>query len=168
MSVRSQLIGAAVCVVLGMAAAWIAQEWRHGAKQSRLEAAHARLLEQQAQAVVASVQAARNEEQRRIAALEEQRDNFQRMATAARADAAGARADVAGVYQYIRQILADARGRDPALADGGPAAGSPLDMLAYMLGRAVDRATELAEYADSARIAGLTCERSYDHVRSPE
>jgi hypothetical protein len=38
-------------------------------------------------------------------------------------------------------------------------------LLAYMLGRAVDRATALAGIADRARIAGLTCQRAYDSLR---
>jgi len=53
--------------------------------------------------------------------------------------------------------------RNPTLAAGGPPTGSSVDMLAHVLGRAVQAAGQLAEYADRARIAGLTCERAYGH-----
>lgn len=58
-----------------------------------------------------------------------------------------------------------AASRDPTLADGSPSGATAIDLLAYMLGRTVDRAAALAGIADRARIAGLTCERAYDEVR---
>lgn len=59
-------------------------------------------------------------------------------------------------------------GRDPNLTDGSPAGADAVDLLAYMLGRVSDRATKLAGIADRARIAGVTCERSYDAVAAAE
>lgn len=52
-------------------------------------------------------------------------------------------------------------GRAASAAEGSPPAGDPIGVLADVLGRADQRAGELAEYADSARNAGITCERAY-------
>jgi len=68
------------------------------------------------------------------------------------------------LQQRVDTLLADARASNPALADGGPTAGTSIDLLAYVFGRALDAAGQLAEYADSARIAGLTCARAYDSL----
>ncbi len=162
---RTELIAIVVAVALGVVSAWTAQEWRHGAKQARIEAAHASLLEQQAQAVVESVQAARNEEQRRFAELEKTSNEAIQIAAAARADADSRAASLLWLRERIDTLLADARSRHPALADGGPSTGAAIDMLAHMLDGALDVAGQLAEYADQARIAGLTCERSFDSLR---
>jgi len=123
------------------------------------------VLEQMAQATVASVEAARTEEARRTAAVEKQRDLAQTIAAAARADADTRAASERRLRQRIDTLLAGAVGSNPALADGGPAAGAPIDMLAHVLGRALEAAGQLAAYADQARVAGLTCERSYDSLR---
>lgn len=158
--------GYAAAAVLAFGVGWLINGWRHDAQLARLEAAHAVLLEQQALAVVESVEAARQLEQRRVAAVEEQRDHAQKLAAAARADADTRAASERRLRERINTLLADARGRNPALADGGPAAGAPIDLLAHVLDRALEAAGQLAEYADRARIAGFTCERSYDGVRS--
>ena len=167
MSIRSQLIGAAVCVALGMAAAWIVQEWRHGAKQARLEAAHSQLLEQQAHAVVESVQAARNEEKRRTDAVEKQRNDAIEQNEALAAGVAAGRA----VSERLRQQLATLRARtggvDTAAAERGegqPGA-DPIGLLIGVLEGLDSTGREVAEYADRLRIAGLACEGSYDSLR---
>lgn len=124
---------AAAAMVGALAAgsgAWTAQAWRYTAQLADVRAAHAQERDAQAQATVAAVEAVRNEERRRMAAL-------------ARAAAT----------------------REPTLAEGSPAGAAAVDLLAYMLGRAVDRAQALAGVADRARIAGLTCERVYRVLR---
>ncbi|MCW3641558.1 DUF2514 domain-containing protein, partial [Burkholderia cenocepacia] len=80
--------------------------------------------------------------------------------TAALADAFAARAAAGSLQQRVDQLAAAAR--HPAVAAGSPAAGDALDMLADVLGRIDQRAGDLAEYADRARIAGQQCERDYD------
>ncbi|AOK00204.1 DUF2514 family protein [Burkholderia vietnamiensis] len=111
-------------------------------------------------ALLAAVAAARAEEQRRTAAQSEIAKDANQQRTAALADAFAARAAAGSLQQRVDQLVAAAR--HPTAAAGGPAAGDALDLLADVLGRADERAGELAEYADRARIAGQQCERDYD------
>ncbi len=113
-------------------------------------------------AQIAAVTAARAEEQRRPAAQSEIANNANQQRTAAIAEAFAARAAAGSLQQRVDQLVAAAR--HPAASSGGPAAGDPLDLLADVLGRADQRAGELAEYADRARIAGQQCERDYDSL----
>jgi len=152
---RGYAAAAVVAASLAGPTGWIAQGWRKDAQ-------HAQYLAAQAQATVAAVEAARIEERRRTAAVEKARDDAQKQAAVAAADASAARVAGQRLRARIDAILADASSRDPALASGGAPTGAPLDLLAYMLRGAIDRAGQLAEYADHARIAGLTCERAYD------
>lgn len=165
MSIKAYLITGAVAAALAGGAVWIVQGWRYDAQIAVIERDRATQLEQLAWATVESVEAARSEGTRRTAVVESERDNAKEMARSAIADAVTARADAGRLRGRIGEILTDATRRDPALVDGGPPAGSTVDMLAHVLGRAIDTAEQLAAYADSARIAGLTCERTYDGVR---
>lgn len=107
-----------------------------------------------------AVDAARAEEQRRTAAQSEIANDANQQRTAALADAFAARAAAGSLQQRVDQLVAAAR--HPAVTAGSPATGDALDLLADVLGRADERAGELAEYADRARIAGQQCERDYD------
>ncbi|MBR8316077.1 DUF2514 family protein [Burkholderia dolosa] len=78
----------------------------------------------------------------------------------ARADAVAAASAADGLRKQVSVLVE--RARDPTAATGGAPAGDALDLLADVLGRTSDAATELADYADRARIAGRQCERSYD------
>lgn len=159
--------GYAAAAIAGAAVAWTVQGWRYGAEIAELQRQQAEENDAQAQATVAAVEAARTEERRRTAAVEKARDDAQTLAAAAAADAAGARSERDRMRARANTLARAAAGRDPTLADGSPAGAAAVDLLAYMLGRAVDRAEALAGVADRARIAGLTCERSYDGLRSP-
>ncbi|AOK40853.1 DUF2514 family protein [Burkholderia vietnamiensis] len=111
---------------------------------------------------------------RQIKDLTAERDTFRRRTAAqqeiatdaakerdqARADAVAAASAADGLRRQV-VILVDGA-RHSAAAAGGPPAGDALDLLADVLGRADQRAGELAEYADRARIAGQQCERDYD------
>jgi len=172
MSFRPAMIGwrgyAVATLVGGLVlggAAWVVQGWRWDAKLARADAMHAAERDAQAQATVTAVEAAREEERRRTAAVEKVRDEAQGMAAAAAADAAGARAEHDWLRARANALARAAAGRDPTLAVGSPSGASAVDLLAHMLGRAIDRAEALAAIADSSRIAGLTCERAYDEVR---
>ncbi|WP_175920404.1 DUF2514 family protein [Burkholderia pyrrocinia] len=111
-------------------------------------------------AQVAAVIAARAEEQRRTAAQQEIAKDANQQRTAALADAFAARAAAGSLQQRVNELVGAAR--HPTPAAGSPAAGDALDLLADVLGRADQRAGDLAEYADRARIAGKQCERDYD------
>lgn len=84
---------------------------------------------------------------------------------AARADARRAAADARRVRDAAAGVAA-ASGGAAAAGDCTPAADAAR-MHAELLGRAVDRAATLAEYADAAAAAGRACERSYDALMSP-
>lgn len=157
-------VGLAVAA-LASTAAWTVQGWRADARAARIEAAWAAERETSALAIVAAVDAAREEERRRTAALEKVRDDATKQAAAAARDAAGARAERDGLRARANTLAGAAVARDPAAADGSPTGAAAVDLLAYMLSRVSDRAEELASIADSARIAGLTCERAYGGVR---
>lgn len=146
----------------GAAVTWIAQGWRYGAEIAELQRQQAEENDAQAQATVAAVEAARTEERRRTAAVEKARDDAQTLAAAAAADATGARDERDRMRARANTLARAAVARDPVLAEGSPAGAAAFDLLAYMLGGAVDRAEALAGVADRARIAGLTCERAYD------
>ena len=66
-----------------------------------------------------------------------------------------------------QDLAAVARSRCAASTtpSSGPAGGDPIGVLADVLGRADQRAGELAAIADSARIRGLTCEAEYERAR---
>lgn len=146
--------------------AWVAQGWRYGAQIATLEASHAKVMDDQAQATVAAVEAARTEERRRTAAVEKARDEAQEKARIAADDAAGVRNELGRLRAHASALARSAIARDPSAADGGPSGAGAVDLLAYMFGRVSDRAAELAEVADHARIAGLTCERAYHAIRA--
>ena len=87
-------------------------------------------------------------------------DLARRDAVAARASADGLRADVA----RYRAAARSATGTSTAAA--GPTASGALDLLSDLFVRADEAAGELAEFADSAHAAGLTCQRSFDTLTS--
>ncbi|WP_245191761.1 DUF2514 family protein [Achromobacter insuavis] len=145
-------------------ATWTVQAWRYTAQLADVRAAHAQERDAQAQATVAAVEAVRNEERRRMAAVEIARDDAQKQAAAAASDAADARDQRDRLRARANTLARAAATRDPAFAEGSPSGAAAVDLLAYMLGRAVDRAEALAGIADRARIAGLTCERAYGEM----
>ena len=86
-----------------------------------------------------------------------------------------ARHDADGARNERDRLLTDvARYRTAARATqhsgtpiAGPTTGDALDLFANLFSRADARAGELAEFADTAHAAGLTCERSYDALTTP-
>lgn len=132
---------ALAATTLAGGAAWTARGWKADAAKAKITAAHAQERDAQAQATIAAIAAA---------------------------DAAGARSERDGLRVRANALARAATVRDPVLADGSPAGAAAVDLLAYMLSRAVDRATELADVADRARVSGLTCQRAYDALREDD
>lgn len=62
---------------------------------------------------------------------------------------------------------ARAAGADPAAAGDRQAADAAVPVLAGLLEQCSERRTELARYADEARIAGLACQRAYEGLTVP-
>lgn len=162
---RGYAAAAAGGALLVGGAAWTAQGWRYHAEIAGIERDYAKAKDDEAQATIAAIEAARTEERRRTHAVEKQRNDAQKRAAAAAGDAARARAERRGLLERADALVGAAARRDPTLTDGSPSGSDAIDMLAYMLGRVSFRAEELAGIADRARIAGLTCERSYDAMR---
>ncbi|SOE48126.1 DUF2514 family protein [Orrella dioscoreae] len=119
----------------------------------------------EARAEVAAAQAdARAEERRRVAAIEEIRNEADQE-LAAVVERERRAADV-----RVRDAVAEyARRHRPAsnsgAAQSGAPVGDPIGMFAELLGELDDLAGQYAAAADRARAAGLTCERAYDSLR---
>ena len=98
----------------------------------------------------------------RSAIDKEARDGQDRIDIAHR-DAGAARTErdrlLADVARYRTAARATQHSGTPA---AGPTTGDALDLFADLFSRADQRAGELAEFADAAHAAGLTCERSFD------
>jgi hypothetical protein len=124
---------------------------------------------------VASAQAARaNEEARRRQTEQELNDATEIHAkevatlslavaaadTRARAAAAGLRSATQAAASRARSICADS-----ATSELRAPADDPIGMLAYVLGRIDERATDLARIADDRGLAGRACEREFDAAR---
>ncbi|MBZ5793930.1 DUF2514 domain-containing protein [Burkholderia contaminans] len=110
-----------------------------------------------------AVEAARAEEQRRIAAQQENADHAAKERDQARADAAAAATAADGLRKQVAGLVE--RARHTAASAGSSATGDALDLLADVLGRADARAGELASIADERGIAGQQCERDYDALK---
>jgi len=143
-------------VLVLLAAGW---QW-HEASSARAELAAERLdITQQ---ITRATTAARAEEKRRSIQIQEVQDAAHTSLQAAQADAGRARTTAERLRQHAAQLAASCTASNPAATPGSPPASAPGDLLADMQRRLDEAAGELAAYADSARIAGQLCERSYD------
>ncbi|MFW9086988.1 DUF2514 domain-containing protein [Pseudomonas sp. P2758] len=158
MVVPWKAVGAIALVLIGAGSAWQFQDWRYGKQLAEIG-------EAQALAVTESVNSARVEEQRRQSAVNKEAGDARVQNEAATVDAGNA--DAAGDRLHVEATkFAAAACSDPGIAQRGASAARAAMVLSDLLQRADQRAGELAVAYDRARIAGLTCERSYDSVRS--
>lgn len=163
--------GTAIAVLMALAAAggaWVnGAQW--AANLATVKQAHAEVLsalehrQSQAQAQ------ARSEEQRRQAAVEGIRTDAHDQIEQAKADAAAATARANSLQQQAARVASrpscPTGNSSPAV--GSPPTNAPALLLADVLSRIDARAGELAAAADRARIAGETCERSYEALKIP-
>lgn len=170
MPFRSELIAALVAGAVAFAGGWAINGWRLDARLSRAEERHAKVLEQLAHGAVAAAQAARAEEARRTAAVEEQRDIAQaKLDGLALELAAGA-----AVSDRMRRELDALRRRggacSAAATDGGPGqqGTDTIGLLIDMLEGMESAGREVAEYADRVRIAGAACEGAWEGLNGPK
>ncbi|MDH1984237.1 DUF2514 domain-containing protein [Pseudomonas sp. GD03689] len=140
--------------------------YQHGRSVERTEAAAASAQRDSGDrlAEVLGERGAREEEQRRAKAQEEARANAQEQRTTA--DAGATDADAAGqrLQHDAANFAATVRcpSTDSAAIARGQAATRAAMVLSDLLTRADERAGELAQAYDRARIAGQLCEREYD------
>lgn len=100
--------------------------------------------------------------------IEKEASDGQTRIDLARRDAAGARTERDRLRADVARYRAAARAAsNPGSATAGPTTADALDLLADLFSRADARAGELAEFADAAHAAGLTCQRSYDALTKP-
>lgn len=128
-----------------------------------------RLATATVQAKIASAQAeaaAAAETTRRVQAQQEVINAQSRRTARAQADAATATAAGQRLRDRLAAMQAD-RARDTAAADAGAAANDPIGVLADVLGRCSARHRSVAQYADTARDAGIACQQSYDALGKP-
>ena len=83
----------------------------------------------------------------------------------ARSDADSANASIGRLQQRINRLLANTSSEDSGTAQRGKTAREALDLLANVLEKSLERNRQLAEYADKASSAGLTCEKAYDAIQ---
>lgn len=113
--------------------------------------------------------AARTEEQRRAAALQEALDAAELVAQRERADRAIADAAAGRLRERVQALVAAARyaSRNPSPTLGGAPASDPVGVLADVLGRCETRVRFLAGVADERGRAGELCVRAYDALTAP-
>ncbi|MGF6392182.1 DUF2514 domain-containing protein [Pseudomonas plecoglossicida] len=151
-------------LALMLASHWVAYQHGRSVEQASAGKATAQRDSGDRLAEVIGERDARKEEQRRATAQEEARAHAQEERTIADAGAAGA--DAAG--QRLRDEGANLAanvscpGSDTGAIARGQAATRAALVLSDLLARADERAGELAKAYDRARLAGLTCEASYN------
>lgn len=149
-----------LAMVISAAGIWKVQDWRYGAQLAQIE-------RDQAIALKNAGDEARQEEQRRQAAVNKEASDAREQIKAAALDAGAA--DAAGERLYVEAgKLAATACVDPGAAQRGASATRAAMVLSDLLQRADKRAGELAVAYDRARIAGETCERTYDSIRVAE
>ncbi|EYS89461.1 hypothetical protein CF68_32945 [Cupriavidus sp. SK-4] len=163
MRIPWRAVGVGLLAAALLAAGWVANGWRLGGEIEHMKTERERAAKSAALDQVKAVDAARLEEQRRTAAQTEVANAATKELEAARNDARSAGDAANRLRARVADLLAAGRaGQNPAAAGAGQTAFDPIGMLADVLERADRRAGILAEYADTARIAGQACERSYD------
>ncbi|WP_390342390.1 DUF2514 family protein [Variovorax boronicumulans] len=162
--------GALWALGLALAAALAAAAWQgRQAAAARADAATVRADFADYRATAAesarlAEKAERQEEERRHLAQGKALDEERARTSAARADADGYLAAAGRLQSRLDAAVAAARAAraKSAAAGGSSATADPIGVLADVLVRCERRVGLLAAYADKARIAGATCEASYD------
>lgn len=123
-----------------------------------------RYAEGKAQAIADQKAADEQEEQRRNAELQKIQAGAQQRIDAARNDAVNAATKSGRLQQQLTNIRKQLIGYSTAESIGNPAAETGV-LLGDVLAASVERNRQLADYADRAREAGLSCEAQYNSLR---
>lgn len=145
-----------LAMVISAGGTWQVQDWRYGAQL-------ADIARDQALAITKAGEDARKEEQRRQATVNKEASNAREQNKAATVDAGVADAVGDRLHADASKLAATSCG-DSGVAQRGASATRAAMVLSDLLQRADKRAGELAVAYDRARIAGLTCERSYQSL----
>lgn len=158
MAARSWIIAAAL--LIGIGAAYQAQEWRYGERLAELSAksqkalqtaeSEARANESRMQTAIDNLQAKANERETRY--------NADLAAANARADSLRDQR----AYRTSRAI------EDTRTAGGGESARQTLRVYSELLDRADARDRAVSEFADRSYDAGMTCVQAYELIRGKE
>ncbi|EBS5669770.1 DUF2514 domain-containing protein [Salmonella enterica subsp. enterica serovar Stanley] len=124
-----------------------------------------RYAEGKAQAIAEQKAADEQEEQRRNAELQKIQADARQRIDAARNDAVNAAAKSGRLQQQLANIRKQLVGYSATESIGNPAADTGV-LLADVLAKSIERNRQLADYADRAREAGLTCEAQYNSLRN--
>lgn len=158
---KPTIIAGLAGLIAGLAIGWQVENWRKSAQL-------AEVLERQAAATVAQVQAVREEEARRLTESENaihyaeaQISGLEMVLDAAAVESDGLRRDLQAWKRGQRLSC-------PAAAAGGSPSvegSDPLGLLIELLGGVEGEGRRMAEYADRLKVAGEACERLWDGIR---
>lgn len=115
----------------------------------------------EAQAKQAS-ELARQTEQKHQQAIEQVRTDAQKQMQVAAADVVNAQSAADSLQRQVSKLLASRAALNSKVAAGSSTIRDLTTVLADLRQRADQRAGELAAIADAGRIAGISCEKSYD------
>lgn len=147
----------AIIIIIAAGALWVASKVSSYGDQ--------RYAEGKAQAIAEQKAVDKQEEQRRNAELQKIQADAQQRIDAARNDAVNAAAKSGRLQQQLTNIRKQLVGYSTSESIGNPAADTGV-LLAQLLSESVERNRQLADYADRAREAGLTCEAQYNSLRN--
>lgn len=157
---RELLVVGAVAFALGAGGAWKLASLHYGEQIATLERDHAAASE----AAQAQARERENALRRQLKEVETQADEKRKKLES---DLANARRAASGLQVELDKVRAESARSGAGTTDECETARATTGMLAELLAELDGMAGIYAEAADRARLAGLTCERSYRAVASP-
>jgi ATPase subunit of ABC transporter with duplicated ATPase domains len=147
----------AIIIIVAFCALWVRSEIIDYGDQ-RYDAGYAKAITEQKEAD-------KREEQRRDAEKQKIQADAQQRIDVARRDAVDAAIKSGKLQQQFANIRKQLVDYSRTESIGNPASNTGV-LLADVLSKSVERNRQLAEYADSAREAGLTCQAQYNSLRN--